>query len=307
MIQVSSPGKVHLIGEHSAVYGKPAILAAINLRFHAKISKSETKEITGITQHDNAIKDFQNNLEKLIKEKFNIPSIPNYKIDFRSELPLGSGLGSSAAFCAIFAAALLKFLKIKFDLKTLNDLTFEGEKIFNGNPSGGDNTTVVYGGLIWFRKETKNLKTYVPLPETKIKKFVLIDSGKPEEKTSEMVSFVKTKKIEDVEQFLNYQDYLTRLLVDTLAENNELFFIKLINNAGKNLEKLGVVSKSAISIIKKIRTLKGAAKITGAGGIKKGSGMILAYHKDLNKLIEFAKENNLKYYSVEISEQGILY
>jgi mevalonate kinase len=72
MIKVSAPGKIHLIGEHSAVYGKPAILAAINLRFHAKISKSKTKEIIGITQHDNAIIDFQNSLEKLIKEKFKI-------------------------------------------------------------------------------------------------------------------------------------------------------------------------------------------------------------------------------------------
>ena len=307
MIEVSAPGKIHLVGEHSAVFGKPAILAAINLRFHTKISKSETKEILGIIQHDNAIKDFQKNLEKLIKEKYKITEIPNYKIEFKNDLPLGSGLGSSAAFCAIFAAALLKLINLKFDLKILNDLTFEGERIFNGNPSGGDNTTVIFGGLIWYRKETEDLKTFTPLPETKIKNFLLIDSGKPEEKTSEMVSYVKTKKTEELQKFLNHQEYLTKLIADALAENNELFFIKLINNAGKNLESLGVVSKSAISIIKKIRKLKGAAKITGAGGMKKGSGMILAYQKDLNKLIKFASENNLKYYSVEISGQGIIY
>lgn len=305
MIQVSAPGKIHLIGEHSAVYGKPAILAAIDLRFYAQISKSNKKEILGIIQYDNAIKDFQTKLEELVSKNFNIKQIPNYKIEFKNELPLGSGLGSSAAFCTIFAAALLKFLEINFDLKSLNDLAYEGEKIFNGNPSGGDNTTVVYGGLIWYRKETDNLKIFTHLPETKIKNLLLIDSGRPEEKTSEMVNFVKSKPAELVNKFSSHQEYLARQMADALKDSNEIYFMKLLNNAGKNLENLGVVSKQAKSIIKKIHVLKGGAKITGAGGIKNGSGMILAYHTDIKELIKFAKDNNLKYYPVEISHKGI--
>ena len=31
----------------------------------------------------------------------------------------------------------------------LNLLAFECDKVFNGNPSGGDNTTVIYGGFIY--------------------------------------------------------------------------------------------------------------------------------------------------------------
>lgn len=305
MIKLSAPGKIHLIGEHSAVYGKPAILAAINLRFHAKISKSSKKEILGIVQYDNAILNFQKKLEKLISKQFNIKEIPNYKIEFNNELPLGSGLGSSAAFCAIFAAGLLKFLKVKFDLNALNELTYEGEKFFNGNPSGGDNTTVVFGGLIWYRKETDYLKTFTTLPQTKINNFVLIDSGKPEEKTSDMVKFVKSKPQELIEKFALHQEYLAKQMADALKDSNEIYFVKLLNNAGKNLENLGVVSNQAESIIKKIRVLKGGAKITGAGGIRNGSGMILAYHTDIKKLIEFATENNLKYYSVQISDKGM--
>lgn len=311
MIQVSAPGKIHLIGEHSAVYGKPAILAAINLRFHAKISKSSKKEILGIVQYDNAIKDFQTQLEKLIIQKFAVKKIPNYKIEFKNELPLGSGLGSSAAFCAIFTAALLKFLKIKVDLKTLNDLTFEGEKIFQGNPSGGDNTTVIYGGLIWFRKETDDIKLHyqITFPST-LKNFLLIDSGKPIESTAEMVRITslrgaKRRSNPSFQVILNNQENLTKQLAQALKENNQNLFIETITSAEKNLEKLGVVGKTAKSIIRKIEDLHGSAKITGAGGIKKGSGMILAFHKDLNKLIKFAKENNLKYYSVQISNEGI--
>ncbi len=83
--------------------------------------------------------------------------------------------------------------------------------------------------------------------------------------------------------------------------------MQVIGKAERNLEKLAVVGKTAKSLIGKIESLKGVAKITGAGGIKKGSGMILAYHKDLNKLIKFAKDNDLKYYPVEISYEGVKY
>lgn len=315
MIQVSAPGKIHLIGEHTAVYGKPAILAAINLRFYATISKSDKKEILGITQYDNAIKNFQDNLEKLITEKFKIKKIPNYKIEFRNEIPLGSGLGSSAAFCAIFTLCLLQLLHLKWDLNLINELTFEGEKIFNGNPSGGDNNTVVYGGLIWFRKETNDLKTFTPLSSNNLPSFILIDSGKPSESTSEMVhdlslrlsqkGRVAKRRYLDFKRTLDDQESLAKDMVQVLGGGDQKKLMLLIKKAETNLEKLGVVGKTAKSIIRKIESLKGAAKITGAGGIKKGSGMILAFHKDPNKLIKFAESNNLRYYSTQVSQKGI--
>ncbi len=37
MITVSVPGKIHLLGEHAVVYGKPALLAAIDKRLYVEI------------------------------------------------------------------------------------------------------------------------------------------------------------------------------------------------------------------------------------------------------------------------------
>jgi mevalonate kinase len=305
IIKVSAPGKIHLIGEHSVVYGKPAILAAINLRFTGRIYSSKKKQILGIIQHDDAIEKFQINLEKLITKKFALSSIPNYTIKFNNDLPIGSGLGSSAAFCAVFTSALLKFLNINFDLKTLNQLVYEGEKIFQGNPSGGDNTVVVYGGLIWFKKGEK----HNTISNKFALNFLLIDSGRPHENTSEMVEhvshFAKQNKLR-FDEIISNQESLTSQMKQALSDNSKSQLFKIVKLAETNLESLGVVGQTACAIIREIENLKGAAKITGAGGIKKGSGMILAFHQNINILIEFAKKNNLKYYSVQISETGVI-
>ncbi|KAK8960407.1 Mevalonate kinase [Platanthera guangdongensis] len=72
-----------------------------------------------------------------------------------SELPLGSGLGSSASFCVSLAAALLAITSevsvddansqwltlTESNLELLNKWAFEGEKIIHGKPSGIDNTS----------------------------------------------------------------------------------------------------------------------------------------------------------------------
>ncbi|KAL2631937.1 hypothetical protein R1flu_016623 [Riccia fluitans] len=83
-----------------------------------------------------------------------------------SELPVGAGLGSSAAFCVSVSAALLMaahkvevgsedslwrdILGIGLDL--VNMWAFEGEKIIHGKPSGVDNTVSCYGHVVHFKK-----------------------------------------------------------------------------------------------------------------------------------------------------------
>lgn len=88
-----------------------------------------------------------------------------------SELPLGSGLGSSAALCVALSAALLSFsdsvtldlshqgwlLYGENELELLNKWAFEGEKIIHGRPSGIDNTVSTYGMLSVSSISEKNL------------------------------------------------------------------------------------------------------------------------------------------------------
>lgn len=311
MITVSVPSKIHLLGEYAVVYGKPALLAATNKRISITIIPSRRKQIQGVQGYEKETKKLLEILEEEIKKRKGLKTIEPYSIKINSQVPVGSGLGSSAALSAGFTACLLSFLKIPWDKKTVFDIAYTGEKFFHGNPSGGDLAAVIEGGFLWFRKDFEFLKTFSPLPfkpHKNIKQFILIDSGKPKESTKEMVAKVsqlKAKFPQKTQELFNSQEDLTKKMVIALRDGDENTLIDCIKSGERNLEKLGVVGKKAQSLIKEIEQLGGAAKITGAGGIKEGSGMLVIYHKDMKKLFNFTKQKGSAAMKIQIGEEGL--
>lgn len=115
-----------------------------------------------------------------------IPALLNSKsslsIYVRSEdLPLGAGLGSSAAFCVASSAALYRLREktahitgisgagrndTKDDntrperdvLDIINAWSFASEGVIHGNPSGLDNTVSCYGGAVYYQKDAETGK-----------------------------------------------------------------------------------------------------------------------------------------------------
>uniref|UniRef100_J3KZQ8 mevalonate kinase n=1 Tax=Oryza brachyantha TaxID=4533 RepID=J3KZQ8_ORYBR len=103
------------------------------------------------------------------------------KVTMSSDLPMGSGLGSSAAFCVSMSGALLVAagavagavgdgkgteweLVGKDDLELVNRWAFQGEKIIHGKPSGIDNSVSTFGSMIKFKKgELTSLKSSNPI------------------------------------------------------------------------------------------------------------------------------------------------
>lgn len=317
-ITVSAPGKIHLLGEHMVVYGKPAILAAIDRRLYVRIKPrlSGIPQKAGNNKKDNIIIHTSENDDlvweaiKVFQKNFSIEKLPPLEIIITSQIPTGSGLGSSAALAAALIGALMKFIKNIWNPQKINELTYKIEKIAHGNSSGADNTTVVFGGLVWFRREFDFLKSIWSLSMTayKIPQLMIMDSGKPDETTKEMVASVANlyaqnrKKIEEI--FMNQERQTKNLLLALKNDDKEQLTVA-IKQGENNLEKIGVVGDFAQKIIREIESLGGAAKICGAGGKKEGSGILLCFHRDLSKLIAITKKYNIAVSQIKLGGEGI--
>lgn len=307
MITVSAPGKVHLLGEHSVVYGKPALLAAINLRLYASIQPSESMNIPTMGR-----KLVQHSID-VFKHTYHLETLEPFTLEISTTIPVGCGLGSSAAVAVATLGALHVFFKKGWNVDVINTLAYEVEKKQHTNPSGGDNTVVTYGGFLWYRKEFEFLKSVWQLPfkpHKNIKQFFLIQSGKPAETTGKMVEIVKGKlRIEKYElrikELFNQQEELTKKMAIALKEGDENALMDAMSRGEKNLEELGVVGNVAEQIIKAVEHSGGAAKISGAGGIKNGSGMVLCCHPNPEQLRVVANKNKWELLPIQIGEEGI--
>lgn len=308
MIKVSAPCKIHLLGEHAVVYGKPALLAAVDLRVTVTLREAKGIYSSPSVQNDKLKKI----IEPIIKNELKIKNFPPYNLEISSQIPIGAGLGSSGAVSSAYIAALLSFLKVKWDLNLINKLAYEAEKVFHGNPSGADPATVIFGGLIWFRKESSDLKIIHQLPfsiPNKLSKnFVIINTGTPKQTTKDMVVFVKNlydKKPKIVQQFLEIQEKLVKELLPVIKEGNEKEFIRIIKEGEKNLESIGVASKFSQDIIREIEKVGGAAKICGAGASDGPTGVLLCYHSNPQVIKDIAKGFNLDYFQTNLGVEGL--
>src|SRR3972149_7972808 len=106
-ISYSAPAKVILSGEHAVVYGKPALVSAINLRL--KFTVTNLARSCQDCNSDKEIFFISNKVKQFLTEqkiKF-IDRLFDYKIE--SEIPIGRGLGSSAALSVASVASFLEF------------------------------------------------------------------------------------------------------------------------------------------------------------------------------------------------------
>lgn len=300
-ISYSAPAKVILSGEHAVVYGKPALVSAISLRLKFNLTILERSYKDG--KFNKEILFISKEVKKyLVSQNIKFVDSP-FSFEIDSEIPVGRGLGSSAALSVASVAAFLEFYTGKiFDKKIVNDLAFEIEKYFHSNPSGVDNTASCFGGLILYKKNIflKNLNCKI---SKKIEdNLLLIDTGKPEETTAEMVEYVSKKSVENI---INKIEVETKNIeVAIKKENINLFKNSLINNEIL-LEKLGVVSKKTKELLATLSKF-GVGKVTGAGGRETNSGFILFFTEDKERLIKYLHTKKISYYKFISDNQGLV-
>ncbi len=307
-VVVSAPGKIYLMGEHAAVYGKPALLAAIERRVTVSI---EHRISGGVDIISTESTEYVRNIVALVQDHLGARVLPAMAMRIESDIPAGFHLGSSAAVAVASIGALLYRLKTVWNPERINKLAYEAEKIMHGNPSGADNTAAVFGGIIWYRKELEFLKSiwqFPFAPHNRLAHFYLVNTGKPEESTAEMVALVKQRMENEelrMEKLLNANEAQTKRLAAALKEGNEEELMDAIQKGQRSLEDMGVVSRKAALIIRFIEKSGGAAKILGGGGKKGNVGYLLCYHPDKSNLTAVCGRYGYPLEDVRLGGEGV--
>ncbi|MEM3421321.1 MAG: mevalonate kinase [Candidatus Hadarchaeum sp.] len=150
-------GKVILFNEHFVVYGVPSIVSAIE---KATVARVERGEGSGWVLDDRRPatpgykeekqEQQRDSIERVLRAAGVDLSKISLKITLAGDLVAASGIGASAASCVALARALSQEFNLSFSDEQINQIAYEGEKAYHGNPSGVDNTAATYGGLLWF-------------------------------------------------------------------------------------------------------------------------------------------------------------
>ena len=311
-----SPAKLILSGEHAVVYGKPAIALAVdryaessinsilspsiifnclNLRY-AKSFTLQTLE-TIKKQLQDKYHDFlagRCSIREVLKKPFeliqytvthlieslNISLSEGLEIRSSSNIPIGCGMGSSAALVMSTLQALLHFFKLEIDPVRLLHLGKEAENLQHGYSSGLDLNLTMSGGCLRFENGRTYRRDMPLIPLT------IIQTGKPKSSTGQCVSqalpYFKNSTIAD--------DFaaITSAL-DEALQKNDLEEIKTCVRANHQLLiKIGVVPAKVQAFIESIEKAGGAAKICGAGAsIGDRAGIVwVVSENNLNQIAE---------------------
>jgi mevalonate kinase len=279
-VAASAPGKVIITGEHFVVHGSYAVAAAINKR--ATIEISESNSGSSIVYSNKTRSPLFLNDGRFVAVKKVARSIleeygkggESIALSISSEIPDGSGLGSSAAVSIATAASLLRFLGRNDDYDNISKFASLGEKEVHGNPSGIDISACLNGGIILFNKKSGAK----PVPMDRAIQLLVVFSGK-KRRTKSLVEKVSERRKDYPSFFENLtgaMSFLSLDVVDALTSGDLPRLGALMTLANASLSWIGVSTTLLDQLVERANA-KGSygAKLTGAGG----GGSIIALPK----------------------------
>lgn len=284
----SAPGKVYLFGEHAVVYGEPAIPCAIDRRARVRVRRREDDR-TRITAPDLGLQgltvEYGDGLESdveleppatAIGQLFgyvdmaldvarSIAEVPTHGFDVRieSDLPLGGGLGSSAAVTVATIDAATRALDVPLSPPEVADHGYNTEyTVQDGNASRADTFCSAIGGAV--RVEGDDCRSVASAP---LSFAVGFDGGAGD--TAALVAGVRDLKetYDFAAATVSAIGGLVRAGQMALAEGDRAELGRLMNVNHGLLHALGVSAGSLDQMVWAARSAgANGAKLTGAGG-----------------------------------------
>jgi mevalonate kinase len=271
----SGYGKVILFGEHFVVHGVPGIVSAIDSTTDAEVKKTgkaiairdERKTAKGYSE-EKRLQQLES-IDRMLKAMGIDPQTP-LSIWIGGALPGFSGLGASAASSVAIARAIAEELGMDVPNKRINEVAYEAEKAYAGNPSGIDNTAATFGGLMWFQKSlTGGANTIERISIQKPVEIILGSTGKVAN-TKAMVEGVAKRKQQNPQRYdrlFKQAEALAYAGRKALEAYDLKKMGELMNKNHRLLQEIEVSSRE-LDLLVDIAQKQGAygAKLTGGGG-----------------------------------------
>ncbi len=221
----------------------------------------------------------------------------------RSDLPIGAGMGSSAA---VVAATTVLFENLLGRHKTLEeryDRVRFCERLKHGRAGPIDAAAVVRGGLV------RAGDVGIEIPALPMDHGLLrgegwywVLHGRPESSTGECVSKVRTHHGADTALWDAFAA-CTHGLLDALVRGS--CPKTAITENQRLLERIGVVPEPAQEFIRAAEAAGGAAKICGAGSVKGPHGGVILVHMQDDGMETFmARYPALKWAKLRMAAKG---
>lgn len=305
----TSHAKIILMGEHSVVYGQPAIALPLpSVKLTVTIEQKPTSERLIASRYFNgplsqlpvAMRGIQKLIEVLI-QRF-AGEKDGWRLTIASELPAERGMGSSAATAIAIVRAFFDYYEKPLDRATLLKLADIEEKVTHRSPSGLDAATTSSAQPLYYVKGqagqplTMNLSATMVIADTGIK-------GATKEAIADVQALLKAEPAV-ANQHIEHLGALVKDVRGFLRDNEVGKLGMALDAAQADLAALNVSNDQLDHLIAVARA-NGArgAKLTGGG---RGGCMFAIMETALGarRLASILKENGAPQTWIQPLDQG---
>jgi mevalonate kinase len=299
-MKAQAPGKLILSGEHSVIYGAPALATAVSQSVTVSFTEtaqdslrikasSASSNVIPLPELPTLIATLNDRYEHFLRGDCAIGQLLNSPSDLlfytlahagikcsgdiliNSSIPIGAGMGSSAAVIAALWVLAKKVMAEPCTKQQVFEQVRFCERLQHGRGSAIDAAAVTFGGCVRVQREK-----VAQMPITLDEHWYIWNSGTPFNTTGETVAAVRAEFAQS-EIWAQFST-VTEALESALLSDNRTDILQLIKANQNLLEQIGVVPAKVSNLIHQIEQCGGAAKICGAGALRgDAGGQVLIY------------------------------
>ena len=331
-VTATAPGKVILSGEHAVVSDAPALVTAVARNVTATVTPIDEPAVeirTGDTSQRldipketdslrrqtwaryDAFTDGRLQIQDVLRHPLDLIAVCwvlvhgrlaeegpiGVRIEIQTDLPVGSGMGSSAAATVAVTAALMTLHNRPLDLESISDLSLSAERFQHGRPSGVDSFVSTHGGCVRYRKD--GAPEPVALPHFSL---WLADTGMPESTTGECVSEVQ-RRFGTSGIWAAFDSVCGEIERALCGENGDALRVGIRRNHAL-LREIGVVPDRVDEFVRDVESAGGAAKVCGAGAIR-GAGAGVVWIQSESPPGDLCRACGYELFEVETQRDGV--